>query len=68
MTSYSLIKIGNDYVVQADHKCILKVASRRRAAQLISEALGLLNAQAAAEATAETDAEPSLHRETPKVP
>lgn len=68
MTNYSLIKVGNDYVVQADQQCILKVASRRRAAQLISEALGLLNAQAAAEAPAETHAEPSLQRETPKVP
>jgi hypothetical protein len=28
MTSYSLIKAGNDYVVQAKDKCILKVASR----------------------------------------
>ncbi|MGV7212854.1 hypothetical protein [Bradyrhizobium sp. UFLA05-112] len=65
MTSYSLIKVGNDYVVQADDKCILKVASRRRAAQLISEATGLLNAVEAPEKTTETA---SLHRETPKLP
>ncbi|MBR0717620.1 hypothetical protein [Bradyrhizobium liaoningense] len=68
MTSYSLIKVGNDYVVLADQQCILKVASRRKAAQLISEALGLLNAQAAAQSTAEALAEPSLQRETPKAP
>ncbi|WP_245288016.1 hypothetical protein [Bradyrhizobium sp. Ec3.3] len=65
MTSYSFIKVGNDYVVQADDKCILKVASRRRAAQLISEATGLLNAVEAPEKAAETA---SLHRETPKLP
>ncbi|WP_456738822.1 hypothetical protein [Bradyrhizobium sp. USDA 4471] len=41
-----MIKVGNDYVVQADDKCILKVGSRRRAAQLISEATDLLNALA----------------------
>ena len=68
MTSYSLIKVGNDYVVLANQQCILKVASRRRAAQLISDAVGLLNAQAAAESRAVTEGEPSLHRETPKAP
>ncbi|GLR87077.1 hypothetical protein [Bradyrhizobium iriomotense] len=68
MTSYSLIKVGNDYVVQADDKCILKVASRRRAAQLISEATGLLNAAAAVEAPEKTAETASLHRETPKLP
>ena len=46
MTSYSMIKVGNDYVVQANDKCILKVGSRRRAAQLISDATDLLNALA----------------------
>ena len=68
MTSYSLIKVGNDYVVQADDKCILKVASRRRAAQLISEATGLLNAVAAEEAADSTAETASLQRESPKLP
>jgi hypothetical protein len=68
MTNYSLIKVGNDYVVLADDQCILRVASRRRAAQLISDAVGLLNAQLASEAGAEEPEAPSLHRETPKRP
>jgi hypothetical protein len=69
MTNYSLIKVGNDYVVQADDQRILRVASRRRAAQLISDAVGLLNAQAAAESCADKpEEEPSLHREPPEVP
>jgi hypothetical protein len=68
MTNYSLIKVGNDYVVRADDQCILKVASRRRAALLISEAVGLLNAQAAAESCAEKPQAPSRQRETPKAP
>jgi len=37
------------HVVQANDKCILKVGSRRRAAQLISDATDLLNALAVVE-------------------
>jgi hypothetical protein len=68
MTKYSMIKVGNDYVVQADDKCILKVGSRRRAAQLISDATGLLNALAVVEAPDIAPDEPSLQRETPELP
>jgi hypothetical protein len=35
MTNYSIVRIGNDYVVQVDHISILKIASRRRAAKLV---------------------------------
>jgi len=45
MKSYTIVRMGDDYVVQADDKSVLKVASRRRAAQLVSEAAELLNAQ-----------------------
>ncbi|MGA2054541.1 MAG: hypothetical protein ABSG88_04490 [Bradyrhizobium sp.] len=45
MKSYSIVRIGDDYVVRADDKSILKVASRRRAAQLVTDAAELLNAQ-----------------------
>ena len=45
MKSYSIVRVGDDYVVQAEEKSILKVASRRRAAQLVSDASELLNAQ-----------------------
>ena len=61
-------KVGNDYVVQADDKCILKVGSRRRAAQLISEATDLLNALAAAESPEKPVDAPSLAREAPELP
>lgn len=60
MTSYSMIKVGNDYVVQANDKCILKVGSRRRAAQLISDATDLLNALTPVEAPGIAPDEPSL--------
>jgi hypothetical protein len=68
MTSYSMIKVGNDYVVQANDKCILKVGSRRRAAQLISEATDLLNALKAVESPDIAPEAPSLARETPELP
>jgi hypothetical protein len=45
MKIYSIIRIGNEYVVQADDKSILKVASRRRAARLVTDAAELLDAQ-----------------------
>jgi len=67
MTSYSMIKVGNDYVVQANDKCILKVGSRRRAAQLISEATDLLNALAPVVSPDIAPDEPSLPREAPEL-
>ncbi|KJC55552.1 hypothetical protein UB31_00845 [Bradyrhizobium sp. LTSP849] len=68
MTSYSMIKVGNDYVVQANDKCILKVGSRRRAAQLISDATGLLNALTRVESPEIAPEAPSLAREVPELP
>ncbi len=68
MPSYSMIKVGNDYVVQANDKCILKVGSRRKAAQLISDATDLLNALAVVEAPEIAPEVPSLAREAPELP
>jgi hypothetical protein len=45
MNSYSIVRIGDDYIVRADDKNILKVASRRRAAQIVTSAVELMNAQ-----------------------
>jgi hypothetical protein len=56
MNNYSIVRIGDDYVVRADDKNILKLASRRRAAQLVTDAAELLNAQPQPEA----DAEPAV--------
>ncbi|QOG18241.1 MULTISPECIES: hypothetical protein [Bradyrhizobium] len=67
MTSYSMIKVGNGYVVQANDKCILKVSSRRRAAQLISEATDLLNALTPVESPDIAAEPPSLRREPPEL-
>jgi hypothetical protein len=43
MNTYSIVRVGNEYVVRAGEKSILKVSSRRRALRLISDAGRLLN-------------------------
>jgi hypothetical protein len=45
MKNYSIVRIGNEYVVQADEKSVLKIASRRRAARLVTDAAELLDSQ-----------------------
>ena len=47
MKNYSIVRIGNEYVVQADEKSVLKISSRRRAAKLVTDAAGLLEQQTA---------------------
>ena len=45
MKDYSIVRIGNEYVVQAGEKSVLKIASRRRAAKLVTDAVELLDAR-----------------------
>jgi hypothetical protein len=59
MKTYSIVRIGNEYVVQADDKSVLKIASRRRAARLVCDAAELLDSQAAPQ----SPAEPSIRRD-----
>jgi hypothetical protein len=47
MKNYSIVRIGDEYIVQADEKSILKITSRRRAARPVTEAADLLLAQPA---------------------
>ena len=42
MKNYSIEKVGADYVVKVDDQSVMKLGSRRRAAQLIVEAQELL--------------------------
>ena len=60
MKSYSIIRVGNEYVVQADDKSILKTTSKRKAARFITEAAALLDLQPAPPLSPEIDAEPSI--------
>jgi hypothetical protein len=43
MKKYSIVRMGNEFVVQAGEKSILKIASRRRAVKLITDAAELLD-------------------------
>jgi len=42
MKNYSIVRVGNEYVVQVGETRILKVASRRQAARLVTDAAVLL--------------------------
>jgi hypothetical protein len=64
MNNYSIVRIGNEYVVQAGETSILKVASRRRAAKLVSDAAELLGQRPAPPA----GEQPSIARELPVIP
>jgi hypothetical protein len=66
MKNYSIVRIGNEYVVQAEHKSVLKVASRRKAAQLVIAA-ELLDVQPAPLLPAQAQAEPSISCDPPEV-
>jgi hypothetical protein len=59
MKNYSIVRIGNEYVVQANEKSILKIASRRRAAQLVTNAAELLDSQLAPPLQPEAQGAPS---------
>jgi hypothetical protein len=56
MKNYSIVRIGNEYVVQAGEKSVLKTSSRRMAARLINDAAELLEQRP----VPSTDAEPSI--------
>ena len=64
MKNYSIVRVGDEYVVQARDKSVLKVASRRRAAQLVTDAAELLNSQPPQQA----DAEPAEEIDRSEVP
>ena len=43
MKKYSIVRVGHEYIVRADEENILRLASRRRAARLVTEAAELLD-------------------------
>jgi hypothetical protein len=66
--NYSIVRIGHEYVVQADAKSVLKVASRRRAARLISDAAELLEAQSHPQIPLPAPDAPSIDRDPRSMP
>ena len=71
MKNYSIVRVGNEYVVQVGETRILKVASRRQAARLVTDAAELLGQVPAPSAgedvtlVCEGDAAPDSGRVTP---
>jgi hypothetical protein len=71
MKNYSIVRVGHEYVVRADEESILKVASRRRAAKLITKASELLDMQSespGSEAVSPSDDEPSIDHDPSDAP
>jgi hypothetical protein len=66
--NYSIIRIGNEYIVQADEKGVLIIASRRRAARLVTDAAELLDSHLAPPLSPQAHAEPSIARDPQEVP
>ena len=61
MKNYSIVRIGNEYVVQAGDESVLKISSRRRAARLVTDADELLDLEPALPAqTLPEQAAPSI--------
>jgi hypothetical protein len=55
MKNFSIVRIGDEYVVRAGDNSVLRIASRRRAAQLVTDAAELLS-----QPPRPPDAEPSM--------
>jgi hypothetical protein len=68
MKNYSIVRVGNEYVVQANEKSILKITSRRRAERTVTDAAELLDSQAAPPLSPEAPAEPSIARDPGIIP
>jgi hypothetical protein len=60
MKNYSIVRIGNAYVVRADDQSVLKIASRRKAARLVSDAAVLLDSPPARPLPLRAGTEPSI--------
>jgi hypothetical protein len=68
MKNYSIVRIGNEYVVQANEKSVLKISSRRKAARLVTDAAELLDSQSPPLAPPDDSAEPSTARDPGVIP
>ena len=68
MNNYSIVRIGKDYVVQANEKSVFKITSLRRAVRLVTDAAELLDLQPPPLAPPDEDAEPSTARDPGLIP
>ena len=68
MKIYSIVRIGDEYIVRAGETSILKVASRRRAAQLVTDAAELLDSQSTPQLAPQDPGEPLIACDTGVMP
>jgi hypothetical protein len=68
MKNYSIVRLGNEYVVRVDEKSVLKIASRRKAVRLVSDAAVLLDLPPAPKLSQRTPADPSTARDPRTIP
>ena len=68
MKIYSIVRIGDEYVVRAGEKSVLKLASRRKAAQLVTDAVELLDSQGTPQLAPQDPSEPSIACDPAVVP
>ena len=70
MPDYSIVRVGNEYIVQAGEKSILKISSRRMAVKLVTDAVGLLDQVAAQQAgdSASISCDSDISSGSPKLP
>jgi hypothetical protein len=60
MKIYSIVRMGDAYVVRAGETSVLKIATRRQAARLVTDAEELLETQLAPPLSGQEHAEPSI--------
>jgi|GEM_PF-777356 hypothetical protein len=68
MKNYSIVRVGNEYVVQVNEKSILKIANWRRAERTVTDAAELLDSQPAPQLSPQAHADPSIARDPSEVP
>jgi hypothetical protein len=59
MKIYSIVRIGDEFVVRAGDKSVLKTASRRRAVQMVTDAAELLESQGSPQLPGQSPTAPS---------
>jgi hypothetical protein len=69
MSDYTIVRVGNEYIVQAGEKSILRISSRRRAVKLVIDAAELLDQQLAprVDDAPSIGCDPDISPETPEV-
>jgi hypothetical protein len=60
MKIYSIVRMGDEYVVRVGETSILRVASRRRAAQFVTDAVELMDSSAVPPLSPKAPGEPSI--------